>query len=127
VAEAINAWKRERPRNQQKILDGKDQEYVDYLFCSKDSQVGSPFINQSLIPTLCAKAGVDVGDAKGRITGHRGRSTRLTLLRNNGVGLDDLAEYAGHADTRTIRRYAGQNPIHLHRIIKVYVRYNRER
>lgn len=118
VAEAINAWKGERPRNQQKMLDRKDQEYVDYLFCFKDSQVGSPFINQSLIPTLCAKAGVDVGDAKGRITGHRGRSTRLTLLRNNGVGLDDLAEYAGHADTRTIRRYAAQNPIHLHRIIK---------
>ncbi len=118
VAEAINEWKGDRPRNQQKILDWKDQEYVEYLFCYKDSQVGSPFINQSLIPTLCAKAGVDVRDAKGRITGHRGRSTRLTLLRNNGVGLDDLAEYAGHADTRTIRRYAAQNPIHLHRIIK---------
>lgn len=54
----------------------------------------------------------------GRITGHRGRSTRLTLLRRNGVGLDDLAEYAGHADGRTIRRFARQDPLQLHRIIR---------
>jgi hypothetical protein len=80
--------------------------------------VGWRFINTSLIPTLCAKAGVDVEDAKGRITGHRGRSTRLTLLRRNGVGLEDLAEYAGHANTRTIRRYANQDPLQLHQIIK---------
>jgi len=71
-----------------------------------------------LIPALCAKAGVDLTDARGRITGHRGRSTRLTLLRRSGVSLDDLAEYAGHADTRTIRRYARQQPFHLHQIIR---------
>jgi hypothetical protein len=42
----------------------------------------------------------------------------LTLLRQNGVGLDDLAEYAGHKDSTTIRRYARHNPLQLHRIIK---------
>ena len=118
VAEAITAWKWERPPHQQEILDRKDREEVDYLFCYKDSRVGSTFLNASLIPVLCAKAGVDMQDAKGRITGHRGRSTRLTLLRRNGVGLDDLAEYAGHADGRTIRRYARQDPLQLHRIIR---------
>lgn len=30
----------------------------------------------------------------------------------------DLAEYAGHADTRTIRRYARLQPFHLHQIIR---------
>jgi integrase len=118
VVDAINAWKQERPPNQQKLLDWKDQEDVDYLFCYKDIRVGPKFINQSLIPTLCTKAGVGAEDAKGRITGHRGRSTRLTLLRNNGVSLDDLAEYAGHTNTKTIRRYAAQNSIQLHRVIK---------
>src|SRR3989442_11020570 len=77
-----------------------------------------------IIPVLCAKAGVDMQDAKGRITGHRGRSTRLTLLRRNGVNLEDLAEYAGHADSRTIRRYARQDPLQLHRIIRDAVMYN---
>ncbi len=118
VAEAINAWKRERPHNQRKLLDRKDREEVDYLFCYRDARVGNTFINYSLIPSLCAKAGVDIEDAKGRITGHRGRSSRLTLLRSRGVSLDDLAEYAGHTDTKTIRRYARQDPILLHHIVR---------
>lgn len=118
VADAIAIWQAERPTNQHKLLDRKDREYVEYLFCTRNTKVGDRFINLSLIPILCAKAGMDVTDAKGRITGHRGRSTRLTLLRSKGVGLDDLAEYAGHADSRTIRRYARQNPLQLHRIIQ---------
>ncbi len=118
VAAAINAWKRERPKYQRKLFDPKEREEVDYLFCYQDLRVGSGFINDSLIPTLCARAGVDREDATGKITGHRGRSTRLTLLRRRGVSLDDLAEYAGHTNTRTIRRYARQHPLQLHRIIR---------
>jgi integrase len=118
VVDAIEIWKQERPSNQRKILDRKDRESVDYLFCYQDTRVGYAFINESLIPVLCARAGVESEDAKGRITGHRGRSTRLTLLRSRGVGLDDLAEYAGHANNRTIRRYARQQPFQLHRIIR---------
>lgn len=118
VVDAIHEWKRERPSNQRLLQDRKDHEAVDYLFCYKDARIGDHFINTSLIPALCAKAGVDSTDARGRISGHRGRSTRLTLLRQNGVGLDDLAEYAGHKDSTTIRRYARHNPLQLHRIIK---------
>jgi integrase len=118
TANAIIIWKQERPLQQQKQRDWKTGEEVDLLFCYRDRKVAQDFLNESLIPTLCAKAGVDTEDARGRITGHRGRSTRLTLLRNNGVSLDDLAEYAGHADSRTIRAYARQNPIQLHRRIR---------
>ena len=118
VAVAINEWKRERPKSQRKLFDPKEREYVDYLFCYQELRVGSGFINESLIPTLCARAGVSQVDATGKITGHRGRSTRLTLLRRRGVSLEDLAEYAGHTNTRTIRRYARQHPLQLHRIIR---------
>ncbi len=118
VVDAIETWKQERPSNQRQILDRKDREFVDYLFCYQDTRVGYAFINESLIPVLCERAGVESADAKGRITGHRGRSTRLTLLRSRGVGLDDLAEYAGHANNRTIRRYVRQQPFQLHRIIR---------
>lgn len=118
TADAINAWKRERPPQQRKLLDRKDREEVDYLFCFQDLRVGASFINGSIIPVLCKRAGVSIEDAKGKITGHRGHSARLTLLRKNGVSLDDLAEYAGHVDTRTIRRYARQDPIQLHRTIQ---------
>jgi len=118
VAVAINAWKRERPSQQRKLLDRKDREEVDFLFCYRERHTGVPFINNSVIPVLCKRAGVSIEDAKGKITGHRGRSTRLTLLQRNGVSLDDLAEYAGHADTRTIRRYVRHNPLQLHRTIQ---------
>lgn len=118
VVQAIETWKQERPQNQDKRLDHKDREEVDFLFCYRNLPLAKGFINRSVIPTLCAKAGVPIEDAKGRITGHRGRSTRLTLLRSRGVSLDDLAEYAGHANTQTIRRYARQNPLQLHRIIR---------
>ncbi|MBO0782597.1 MAG: site-specific integrase, partial [Ktedonobacteraceae bacterium] len=118
VVEAIEAWKQERPVNQDKHLDRKDREYVDFLFCYRNKPLAKQFINRSVIPALCAKAGVEMEDAKGRITGHRGRSTRLTLLRSRGVSLDDLADYAGHANTQTIRRYVRQNPLQLHRIIR---------
>jgi len=118
TANAIEIWKRERPGYQQKLLDRKDEVYVDNLFSYKDHRVGIRFINKSLIPTLCAKAGIDTKDAKGKITGHRGRSTRLTLLRRNGVSLEDLAQYAGHANTRTIKKYIAEDTIQLHHIIK---------
>ncbi len=118
VAHEINAWKRERGPQQKQMLDWKTNEEVDLLFCDRDNKVGVQFLNTSLIPLLCTKAGIDMKDAIGRITGHRGRSTRLTLLRNNGVSLEDLAEYAGHNNTRTIKHYARQNPIQLHRRIK---------
>ncbi len=42
----------------------------------------------------------------------------MTLLRSRGVSLDDLAEYADHTNTKTIRHYARQHPLQLHRIIK---------
>src|SRR5450755_4488142 len=83
TANAINIWKQERPLQQQKQRDWKTNEETDLLFCYRDRKVAKDFLNESLIPTLCAKAGVDIEDAKGRITRHRGRSTRLTLLRNN--------------------------------------------
>ncbi len=76
-------------------------------------------INRSLILVLCKKAGIDLEDTRGRITGHRARSTRLTLLRLRGVSLEDLAEYAGHSNTKTLKKhYIRLYPHQLHRIIR---------
>jgi hypothetical protein len=118
TADAIDAWRAERPGGQRPLLDAKDREEVEYLFTVRERRVGVSFFNASLIPTLCRKAGIDQHDAKGRLTGHRGRSTRLTLLLRQGVSLEDLAAYAGHVNTDTIRRYANPHPLQLHRTIK---------
>jgi hypothetical protein len=43
----------------------------------------------------------------------------LALLRLKGVSLEDLAEYAGHSDTRTLKKhYIRLHPHQLHRIIR---------
>jgi hypothetical protein len=114
VAAAVDRWAAERPANQEPLYDTRDNQFVDYLFCFKNRRVGGTFLNNVLIPRLCRKAGVPREDAIGPITGHRGRSSRLTQLRRCGMGLDDLADYALHKNTATIRRYARQSPIQLH-------------
>jgi len=119
VADAVDAWKQSRPEQQSRLWDDKDEEYVDFLFCTRGRRIHASFINNHLIPTLCRKAGVPERDAKGKIVGHRGRSSRATFLYRLGVSLEDLAEYLGHTDTRTIRRYAAVDPIHLHTKIEV--------
>ena len=68
-----------------------------------------------VIPLLCQKAGVDPRDAEGAYTAHRGRSARISMLHACGLELEDLAAYAIHKNTQTIKKYARRNPIHLHR------------
>jgi len=65
---------------------------VDFLFCCRGKRLSVNFINDSLIPLLCDVAGVPVRDARGQITGHRGRASRATLLRRLGVDLADISD-----------------------------------
>ncbi len=100
------------------LYDAKDRTFAEMLFCHRGKPLGEQFLNEHLIPLLCRAAGnIPPADAKGRFTGHRGRSTRITLLRRCGMDLDDLAEYAGHKNTATIRHYARTDPLQLHRKI----------
>jgi hypothetical protein len=64
---------------------------------------------------LCQKAGVNPRDAEGAYTAHRGRSARISMLHACGLELEDLAAYAIHKNTQTIKKYARRNPIHLQR------------
>src|SRR6266540_3503184 len=86
------------------LFDQKDREFAQLLF-----------VHRRLIPLLCQKAGVDPRDAEGAYTAHRGRSARISMLHACGLELEDLAAYAIHRDTQTIKKYARRNPIHLHR------------
>jgi integrase len=106
TADAVEEWEQERPFNQPKRVDRKDSAQVDFLFCVRGLRMGSTFINDSLIPVLCKRAGVPERDARGAITGHRARSTIATMLRRNGLSLDDIADFLGHADSRMVRAYA---------------------
>jgi len=115
TARAINDWIAVRAKLAPQRYDAKDREFADLLFTAHGRGMTRAFLNQRLIRFLCERAGIDYKDAKGNYTCHRGRSSRITLLRQCGMELDDLAQYAGHKDTATIRRYARTHPLELHR------------
>ncbi len=115
TVEAIEAWQRERPLNQPKLVDPKDHSLVDFLFCFRGKKLGDNFINKSLIPVLCKCAGIPEHDARGAITGHRARSTIATMLRKNGMTLDDISQFLGHARPEMVKAYARTDPFRFGR------------
>lgn len=118
TATAIEAWQRERPNKQFSKIDLKDGSRVDFLFCSRNQHMSEVFLNKTLIPLLCRKAGIPEADARGTITSHRARSTIATMLRKRGVSLDDIAHYLGHANNRSVTSYARTDPVQFARTLK---------
>ena len=115
TADAIARWQAERGQMRAALYDQKDREFAQLLFVHRGKGMGITFLNRRLIPLLCQKAGVDPRDAEGAYTAHRGRSARISMLHACGLELEDLAAYAIHKNTQTIKKYARRNPIHLHR------------
>lgn len=81
VGQAIEAWQALRP-DQPKRLDRKTAEHVDVLFSVRAQPVAKEYINHTIIPALCGKAGVPTADVRGKITSHRARSTIASQLYN---------------------------------------------
>ena len=115
TADAIARWQAERGQTRSALFDQKDREFAQLLFVHRGKGMGLTFLNRRLIPLLCDKAGVAPRDAEGAYTAHRGRSARISMLHACGLELEDLAAYAIHKDSQTIKKYARRNPIHLHR------------
>jgi hypothetical protein len=115
TADAIARWQAVRGTDRAALYDPKDRQFVDLLFALRGKRMSAAFLNRRLIPLLCRQAGVEPLDAEGAYTAHRGRSARISLLHACGLELEDLAAYAIHKDTRTIKKYARRHPIHLHR------------
>ena len=116
VGTAIEAWEAERlphPRD----VDIKTGERVDWLFVHKGRRMSAAYINRSLIPLLCAKAGLPETDARGRITSHRARATIATQLFNakEPLSLFELQAWLGHASPQATQYYAAITPTKLAR------------
>jgi integrase len=107
VGQAIARWESERPRQPLKV-DWKTGERVEYLFSYRGHQIGYGYINTSIIPVLCKKAGTPTSDTKGNITSHRARSTVATMLftAENPMSLFELQEWLGHNSPNATRAYA---------------------
>lgn len=111
VGQAIETWQARRP-SQPKRLDRKTGEHVDMLFSVRAQPVARDYINHTIIPALCAKAGVPTADVRGNITSHRARSTIASQLYNakEPMTLFELQAWLGHRTPNTTQHYAKITP-----------------
>jgi len=116
VGQAIAQWEAVRPA-QPRLPDRKTGEHVDLLFAYRLRRLSPNFINRTIIPILCRKAGVPREDVRGRITSHRARSTIATQLYNakEPMTLFELQAWLGHRSVVTTQRYARITPTKLAR------------
>lgn len=80
VKKYVDLWLQARPAEQAALSDERTGEKVHYLFQYRGRQAGCAMLNNTLIPILCARAGVPCEDSRGRITSHRGRASAVTAL-----------------------------------------------
>jgi integrase len=111
IGQAIEAWQALRPA-QPPRLDRKTSEHVDLLFSVRAHPVGKTYINRTIIPALCARAGVPTADVRGNITSHRARSTIASQLYNakEPMTLFELQAWLGHQNPATTQHYAKITP-----------------
>ena len=106
VADVIEAWECVRP-GQPAMLDAKVGAMVHYLFANRGRMVGMAFLNATLIPLLCRKAGIPEADARGKLTSHRARSTIASMLGNakEPMTLLELQQWLGHRWPASTQHY----------------------
>jgi integrase len=116
LGQALDAWQAVRPA-QPKFTDRRTGELVDLLFAFRARKVSTSYINNTVIPVLCRKAGVPAADVRGNITSHRARSTIATQLYNakEPMTLFELQAWLGHRSPQSTQFYAKISPATLTR------------
>ncbi|AVB18697.1 integrase [Pseudomonas avellanae] len=101
--------------NQAPLVDERTGEKVSYLFQFRGKRMGAGVINRTIIPMLCAKAGVPLDDSRGRITSHRGRASVVTALASvpQGMSLMELMQWSGHSSPSSTLHYIRIRPTKL--------------
>ncbi len=114
VGEAIAAWEAVRPA-QPDLVDPKTGEQVQFLFCYRAKRLSKTYLNHTLIPTLCERAGIPRADVRGSISSHRARSTIASQLFNarEPMSLFELQAWLGHQSPATTQHYVSTSPTKL--------------
>ena len=97
LGHALDAWQALRP-SQPHLVDRRTGEQIDPLFAIRARRVCTHYINNTVIPMLCRKAGVPAADIRGNITSHQARSTIASQLYNakEPMTLFELQAWLGH-------------------------------
>ncbi|MER8084280.1 tyrosine-type recombinase/integrase [Streptomyces sp. NPDC094048] len=111
LGQAIEVWQAARPE-QPLMLDTKTGERVEFLFTHRAKRVSKDYINRTIIPALCTKAGIPASDVRGKITSHRARSTIASQLYNakEPMTLFELQAWLGHRSPSSTQFYAKISP-----------------
>jgi integrase len=111
LGKAIEAWQAARP-SQPTLTDRKTGDQVHLLFALRAHAMDKTYINRTIIPALCRKAGVPAADARGAITSHRARSTIASQLYNakEPMTLFELQAWLGHRSPESTQHYAKITP-----------------
>ena len=114
LGQAIEAWQHVRP-SQPKTLDNKTAEFVDICFAVRAQPVARSYLNRTIIPALCVKAGIPRTDVRGKITSHRARSTIASQLYNakEPMTLFELQAWLGHRSPASTQHYREDQSDHL--------------
>ena len=114
VGEAIMTWEKVRP-SQPAMLDSTTGELVQFLFAFRLTRLARVYLNTTIIPVLCRKAGIPQSDARGTITSHRARSTIASQLANakEPMTLFELQQWLGHKSVESTRSYIKSSPMKL--------------
>ncbi len=115
VKDRIDAWEKERPADQAALVDERTGERVRFLFQFRGRKPGGDILNRTIIPLLCAKAGLPTFDSRGAITSHRGRASAVTALASvpKGMSLIELMQWSGHSSPTSTMHYIRIRPTKL--------------
>lgn len=115
VGRRIDEWEKLRPVEQPRAWDQTTGEAAHYLFSYRGTRVSRFYLNDSLIPTLCRKAGIPEEDSRGAITSHRARATIASQLYNakEPLTIFELKEYLGHKELSSTQHYVKVDPTKL--------------
>ncbi|WP_371865839.1 tyrosine-type recombinase/integrase [Dictyobacter kobayashii] len=111
----MNEWEQVRPKGQPSHLDRKTGELVQFLFSYRGVRVAKSYINNSLIPHLCRKAGIPEQDSRGNITSHRARASIASQLYNakEPLTIYELMQYLSHKRLLSTQHYVQVDPTKL--------------
>lgn len=115
VKKYVDIWLAERPTEQAMLSDERTGEKVRLLFQYRGKPAGSSIMNRTLIPMLCARAGVPIEDSGGTKTSHRGRASAVTALASvpQGMSLYELMQWTGHSTPQSTMHYLRIRPTQL--------------
>ncbi len=115
VKKYVDIWLAERPEEQAALTDERTGEKVRFLFNFRGKPVGRNIVNRTVIPVLCARAGMTQEDSRGPITSHRGRASAVTALASvpQGMSLYELMQWSGHSSPQSTMHYIRIRPTQL--------------